>query len=279
MAAQFCTGCGKPMASDARFCAGCGTPVTGGSPPGGVSASPPAGTSAAPSAPAGPVPAAAPPPPAGAPPAMSGPSLNQVLGLVGVRNFLVQHQLFSGQRNYRVLNHEKRHLFTVKEDMRQELMSNILGNRASAAVSGFSFHMGREQAAPTNFTWTVADASGGVWGTITIQVTGNNSVATMTDSSGNPQVAVNVDRSMMGGLSATAAFPDGRSMFVAHGNLLRHSFMIKDANGQDVAKIHEAWASIRDTYNLDLTANVDPLCPLIFAILIDREKQAADARR
>ena len=64
-------------------------------------------------------------------------------------------------------------------------------------------------------------------------------------------------------------------MFTTRGNLLRHNFSIHDPTGGEEAKVHEAWASVRDTFNLDLVGEIDPLCPIILAILIDREKTAS----
>ncbi|HYA11037.1 MAG TPA: hypothetical protein VEH10_05150 [Thermoplasmata archaeon] len=192
-----------------------------------------------------------------------------MLGLEGSRNFLVQHELLSGGRNYRILNHEKRHLFTVREDVREELAENVLGGSA-ATRSGF--RIGQVAPGTRVFAWTVADAQGTAQGAITIQVHGLRALSTLVDGAGTPLLAVQVEKSLVGGLSATAAFPDGRAMFTAHGNLLRHNFSIRDPSGGEVAKIHEAWASVRDTYNLDVTGAVDPLFPIVFAILVDREK-------
>ena len=75
-------------------------------------------------------------------------------------------------------------------------------------------------------------------------------------------------------MTATAVAPDGRPLLEAKGHLISHNFSLHDGSGAEVAKVHEAWASVRDTYNLDVSAKVDPLAPLIFAILIDREKEA-----
>lgn len=275
MATQFCTNCREPLAAGALFCAACGSPTRGTTPE----------TAQAPSTPDpdGGTPSAASSDATGSncgpttsPGALSGvpsvePPLGSVLGLQGVRNFLLQHELLSGGRNYRVLNHEKRHLFTVREDVRQELVEGFLGEPAGPA---HGFHLGRAAHQVPSIAWTVADAAGNPRGTIQIQASGNAAVSTLANGSGTPILSVNVERSMVGGVSATAAFPDGRAMFAARGNLMRHDFSIHDPSGAEVAKIHEAWASMRDTYNLDVVGSVDPLCPLIFAILIDREKAA-----
>jgi hypothetical protein len=197
-----------------------------------------------------------------------GASLASVLNLSGRRNFLLQHQLATAGRNYRVLDPEKHHYFTVRENIGQEMRSNFLGGIGQTAGSlRVGFGVGQR-----TYSWTVLNPAGSAVGTITIQVAGFSAVSTLTDSAGAPVLAINVNRGLAGGMTATAAFPDGRPMFQAKGNLIRHNFSIHGPDGQEVAKIHEAWASVRDTYNLDVTGNVDPLCALIFAIMIDREK-------
>jgi len=268
MAAQFCTGCGKPVATGSAFCQACGTPVASvgpatppGSPPtpgpGPAAAPGPEPSTVGPPAPA----VSAPAPPTGPPP---GPPLSESLGLVGVRSFLLQHQLLSGARTYQVLTHEKCHLFTLQEDLSQEL--------AARMQAGGSYGM-----SPGPRVWNVLDASGAPQGTVSVQLSGNTAVSLLRSSSGAAVVGVSVERSLAGGLSAQATFPDGRVMFSTQGNLLRHNFTVHDATGVPVAKIHEAWASVHDAYNLDLTGEADPLCVLVFAILIDREKAQQEA--
>jgi hypothetical protein len=39
-----------------------------------------------------------------------------------------------------------------------------------------------------------------------------------------------------------------------------------------LAKVYEDWGSVRDVFHLDIEQNVDPLAPLVFSILLDREK-------
>jgi hypothetical protein len=260
--------CGSELPTDAQFCAGCGKPT-------GLGAGPPAPPSGAtpPPPPAPPggspgVPLPGTPPPSPAPP--SGPPLGSILGLEGGRKFLLQHQLLSGGRNYRVLSHDKRHLFTVKENVGQELWANMFQNRP-APQSGVYF--GVMTPSTRTFMWSVEDQSGQLRGVIQIQVHGNSTVSTVVDAGGAPVVAVQVQRGMMGGLTATAALPDGRTKYETKGNQLRHNFTIHDSSGAAVAKIHEAFVSVRDTYNLDLEGAGDPLCSLLFAILIDREKE------
>jgi hypothetical protein len=257
MGAQFCMGCGQALPAGAQFCPGCGTAVPNPTPDAGP----------------GPAPLqfSPPPPPGTGAPAPGGPSLSAVLGLAGGRSFLLQHQLISAGHSYRVLASDKRHLFTVRENVGQELRSNFLGGMGSPSPG---LHLGSIALGSRTFAWTVLDSAGTPRGAIAFQVQGFHAQSTLTDSAGAPVLVVHVDRGMVGGLTATAAYPDGRPMFQTRGNLIRHNFSIHDPGGAEVAKIHEAWASVRDTYNLDLVGNVDPLFPLVFAILIDREKES-----
>ena len=202
-------------------------------------------------------------------PPPSAPPLGQVLGLEGSKQFLVQHQWFSEGRNYRVLNHEKRHLFTIVENAGQELWANLFHSQQPPKM-GFSVQFG---ASPHTFIWAIDGPNRTRLGLIQIQIHGMSVVASVVDTSGTPVVSIHIKKGMMGGLDATAAYPDGRPMFEAKGNLLRHSFQMHDPSGGVIAKIHEAFVTTRDTYNLDVVGNVDPLYPLLLAIMIDREKE------
>jgi len=263
MPAQFCAKCGKPLPSDARFCGVCGAPVPPAAGPTGEDA--PA-EPATPqlfdrTPPLGPTEAARPPDASG---------LRAALGLQGKRSFLLQHEMLSGGRCYRVLDQEKRLLFTARENRSEAISEGMFAMIRLAAGRTLAYH------------WVVADAAGRSRGLITVEVTGDGEVSTLSDAAGTPLLAVTIGRTVVGGsrvyvithgFTATAALPDGRRWLEAKGNLQRHNFSIQDPSGTEVAKIHEAWASVRDTYNLDLVGDVDPLYPLIFAILIDRGKQ------
>jgi hypothetical protein len=182
------------------------------------------------------------------------------LGLEGQRKFLLQHELFSGSRVYHVLTHEKRGLFTLREDLQKELLVS-LQNVASAVGMG-----------PLTHVWSILGPSGSLEGRVAIQETGRVALSTVLDSNNAPVVVVNVERGMAGGLNANAAYPDGRPMLSTKGNTLRHNFSIHGPSGEEVAKIHEAWVSVHDAYGLELLGAADPMCVLAFALLIDREK-------
>ena len=250
MASQFCMKCGSSLPAGSAFCARCGTPVGGTSPP-------PLDLSAA-----------SPPPPTAA--SMNGalPSLDSALGLRGQRSFIVQHQLLSLGHSYRVMDAENRHLFTVQGNAQQNISGNMLGS----FVGGSDSYLGRMMARSVDMTYTLTDAQGTTYGTVAKQGSANQSSFTLVDSQGKPYVVVNLERSVIGGIKAAAADPNGQPMLSTSGNLLRHNFMIKDAQGRDQAKVHEAWVAVRDTYNVDMLGDMNPLYPLVFTIMLDFEK-------
>jgi hypothetical protein len=249
MAASFCMKCGAQLPGGAQFCRACGTPIAAAP----AIANPPAPGGATSPGPA--VPAAAP-----SPAAPAGPPLSVVLGLEGQTKFLLEHELLSGSRVYRVLTHEKRGLFTMREDLQKEMLVS-LQNAASAVGLG-----------PLTHVWSIVGPSGSVEGRVALQERGRVADSTVLDSNNAPVAVVNVDRGMAGGLTANAAYPDGRPMLSTKGNTLRHNFSIHGPSGDEVAKIHEAWMSVHDAYGLELVGSADPICVLAFAVLIDREK-------
>jgi len=207
-----------------------------------------------------------PPPPAPA----AGAGLSGTLGLQGLRSFLVQHQILSFGHDYRVMDAQKNHLFTVRGDVGQNLKGNAMGSMIGGLTN--SSYMQRLAARSVNMTYTLVNAQGTVHGTIKKEGGANSSVFTLLDLQGQAWVIVTLQRGLMGGMNATAVTPDGRPMLQTSGNLMRHNFMVKDPGGAELAKVHEAWVAVRDTYNVDLLGNIDALYPLVFTILIDFEK-------
>ncbi len=252
MAGQFCMKCGSALPADAAFCSSCGTPT-------------PSAPVPQPSAPTAPTGAAAGASNATPPPTIV---IVQALGLQGRRNFLVQHQALSLGHSYRVMDSEKRHLFTVQGNAGQNLSGNAIGR----LVGGSDSYLGRFAARSANMTYTLVDTNGTGLGAIVKEGGANQSTFTLSDSAGQRLFVVTLHRGAMGGITATALGSDGKPMLQTSGNLARHHFMIKDSTGSDLAKVHEAGVAVRDTYNVDMIGSIEPIYPLVFAILIDFEK-------
>jgi uncharacterized protein YxjI len=200
-----------------------------------------------------------------------GPSMSSVLGLEGKRQFLVQHEAMSIGHSYRVLDHEKHHLFELKASAAEEIKANFMGGMIRHAAGSVFERGGGERTG--DLTFTLVNSGGSAVGAFTKQGSGNQSRFTLADAQGQPWVAITLNRGGFGGMTASAAYPDGRPMIEAKGNLIHHDFRIHDATGAEVAKVHEAWASVRDSYNVEVVGNIDPIFPLALAIVIDYEKE------
>jgi uncharacterized protein YxjI len=196
-------------------------------------------------------------------------TLSDGLHLTGRRNFLVQHLVLSLGHSYRVMDAQKNPLFTVQGDAGQNLAGNFLGSLAGGSDS----YLGRLAARSVDMSYQLVDASGIAWGRLHKQGGANQSTFTLLDNAQRPWIVIQLNRGLIGGIQATAVFPDGRPMMSTSGNLIRHNFMIRDPTGQDLAKVHEQWIALRDTYNVDVLGSIDPLYPIIYSVAIDYEKE------
>ena len=207
-------------------------------------------------------PEVAPPPP---PPV----ALASLLGVQGTQRFLVQHLLIGPAHSYRVMDHEKRLLFSVGENVRAE-RQEMWGRFMQPAIPT-SFQVNWGPRAPPVSYWVVDDTRGNAQAALALNVHGGGAVATLTDMAGAALLSIQVSRGLAS-MTAQATTADGRPVLEARGNLIRHNFSLHDGGGAEVAKIHESYVSIRDTYNLDLVGPVDPVHASVFAILIDHFK-------
>lgn len=262
MASAACANCGQPLPPGAQFCVSCGTPVSAplasGAPPApGFDVGAPPGAPTQPAAPSG------------------GPPLAAQLGLEGPRKFLLQHLLVGARHSYRILDGEKRHLCSFGENLhaeREALVQQIFHPAPNpSSGSRIQVHWGTTGFSRTWF-WVVEDAGGNIRGTITLQESGPRGLSTVADPSGSPVLAVQTHRSGFETLEASASAPDGRPTLEARGKLLHHDFGIFAPGGGEVARVHEAWVSARDTFAVDLVGPADPLAVLVLAVLIDHFK-------
>lgn len=192
---------------------------------------------------------------------MSSP-LTQMLRLQGEQKFIVHHEVLSLGHSYKVTDFHKRHLFTIRGNR----MMNIEAHEAAKGT------MGTYGAREYNMSYELVDAAGQVCAQLMKQGAPNLSTFTLADQSGAAQVQIQLKRGLLNSIEASAMWPTGQPMLSTHGSLLRHNFMIKDAGGQDVARVHEDWVAVGDTYGIELTGPADPIYPLVFAIAIDYEK-------
>lgn len=257
MGAAFCVSCGQALQPGATFCTACGAAVA-----------PPAQTDPTQVAPSPDAMAPPPPPPPTPPPEPLAP-LSQQLGLEAHRYFLLQHELVVMAHTYRVLDREKQHLFTVRETAHKNQAVTFGAPLGEA-------HMGiqRAQVGPGEHdsVWEILDPSSAYIGGITIRERGGQAVCSVVDAAGAAHVFVHIGHSGLDKLEARADSPTGQFLFQAMGTTFSHNFELHSSEGRELAKVHEAWASMRDTFVVEITGPVDHFFPIVFAILLDDDK-------
>lgn len=195
----------------------------------------------------------------------SAPPLSTVLGLLGSTQFLLQHASVVGARRYLVLGRDKRPQFQLQEDPALEGEGIVSGEGAGL---GGTFR-------PR--VWNLSDPAGTFCGRVTVQESASSVDAMLEDVAGGPVVHLAIDRGSGEAITAEATYPDGRPMLSARGSFASHNFVIHDPSGGEVARIHEAWASVHDAFGVELVGPVDPVAALILALMIDRERAERDA--
>jgi len=249
---QFCTKCGAALGDGAQFCARCGAAVTTGPAPAVVTGAPPPPDFSVP-----------PPPPL---------SLADSLGVGFTRNFLIQHLLVGPKHSYRVMSRQKAHLFTIGENLhaeRQAIWDTFIRPATGGTRSGGAF---RWIEAPTyTAIWGLEDRENNLRGAFRLGYRSGLEDALLTDASGTPIVEVHISFGMES-FEATAALPNGLPVLSCKGSRLHHNFTIQEPRGAEVAKLHEDYVSARGTYNLDILGSIDPVYPILLAVLIDNSK-------
>jgi hypothetical protein len=212
--------------------------------------------------------------------------MSVLLGAQSARKFMVQHLLVGPSHSYRIMDHEKHHVFTVGENVRQERQANwnsfMNRNPALQAAPG-EWNPGTAEphlmvqsgwghaGGPIHSFWGLEDAHGSLKGSLALNIQTGGSNATMADENGAVQLLVQVHRGPMS-IDAKATTADGQPLLEAKGSLMHHNFELRDGSGAEVAKVHESYLSARDTYDVDLVGPADPVHAVVMAILIDHFK-------
>jgi uncharacterized protein YxjI len=189
------------------------------------------------------------------------------------RQFRLQHLLVGPRHSYRVTNPENVRLFTVGENLaeeRQALWNNFV-HPSQPGEPRFKVTWGAASVPPQVSYWGLEDFAGNLQGSLSLEVRRGQGTATLTDASGATVLTVAVTRHPAS-ITTEASDAAGRPILEARGDLFHLRFSIHDASGAEVARVHEAAASLRDTYTLELVGNVDPVYAVVFTILIDHYK-------
>lgn len=218
--------------------------------------------------PAPPLPSTLPPPVPTPPAPGAGASLTERLGLAG-RSRVVVQRLFleSASLSCVVRNDQKETLFTVRLDVAETVGTMIGDLRARRRLMGTRIYRFLDSAGAVVATLSEVPESA--------HLARSTQSLRLTDGSGTPWFDFALERSaFLGRFTATGSTPDGRPVLRVQASTNHHNFEITDPSGGTVAKVHESWLAVRDTYAIEIVGPIEPLGPIVFGIWLDFAKAA-----
>jgi uncharacterized protein YxjI len=196
---------------------------------------------------------------------------NIVNALQGQPMLLMKMQILSLGKNYWVMDQAQKPLAYIGLDASQNVSGQLLGSAVSQLAGDY---VGRWAARSMQYTYTVKDASNQVAMLIKKGSGGNKSRFDVVDAvTGGSFGAIDMKRSLIGGLHATWVGPNGAPMMVTKGNIIRRKYSILGPDGREVGRVRHKILAIRDVWQLEFEAAANHLYTAIFATILDFEKK------
>lgn len=192
-------------------------------------------------------------------------ALNNVTSsLSGKSDILMKKKILALGKNYTVMDTSQEPLCYVNLNMG----SNIAGT----LIAG---NLGKWAGRTLQYTYVVQDANRqdallikkgpGAWST-------NFSV--LEEQSGEQIATISLKRSLIGGMEAQWYDPASDSVtMVTKGNVIRRQYSIVDHNQNEIGFVRHKIAAVRDTWNLKLEPSANILNAVVFATVLDFEKE------
>ncbi|MFI5414496.1 MAG: hypothetical protein ACHQ16_02365 [Candidatus Lutacidiplasmatales archaeon] len=196
---------------------------------------------------------------------------NIVNALQGQPKLLMKMQILSLGKNYWVMDAAQKPLCYIGLDAGQNISGQVLG-AAVGAIAGD--YLGRFAARSMEYTYTVKDASQQVAMLIKKGSGGNKSRFDVVDAmTGGSFGAIDMKRSLIGGLKASWLAPNGAPVMSTKGNIIRRKYSIMGADGRELGRVRHKILAVRDVWELEFEAGANHLYTSIFATILDFEKK------
>ena len=196
---------------------------------------------------------------------------NIVNALQGQPKLLMKMQILSLGKNYWVMDAAQKPLCYIGLDAGQNVSGQVLG-AAVGAIAGD--YIGRFAARSMEYTYTVKDASQQVAMLIKKGSGGNKSRFDVVDAmTGGSFGAIDMKRSLIGGLKASWLAPNGAPVMSTKGNIIRRKYSIMGADGRELGRVRHKILAVRDVWELEFEAGANHLYTSIFATILDFEKK------
>ncbi|HEV8049326.1 MAG TPA: hypothetical protein VGP88_01900 [Thermoplasmata archaeon] len=196
---------------------------------------------------------------------------NIVNSLQGQKMLLMKMQILSLGKNYWVMDSAQNPLAYIGLDAGQNMSGALLKGAVSQIAGDY---IGRYAARSMEYTYTVKDANQQVAMLIKKGGGGNKSRFDVVDAvSGGSFGAIEMKRSLIGGLHATWVDPNGAAMMVTKGNIIRRKYGIMGADGREIGRVRHKILAVRDVWQLEFESGANHLYSTIFATILDFEKK------
>ncbi|MCL4329578.1 MAG: hypothetical protein M1533_01075 [Candidatus Thermoplasmatota archaeon] len=197
---------------------------------------------------------------------MSNQALDRVMAaLNGKTELLMKKKIMSLGKNYTVSDKEGNVLCFV----RLKAGSNIAGKLVSD-------YMGKWMARGMNYTYTVHDADDQE----ALKIVKGNGTWSSNFNVVEPEQQqmvglIQLKRSfLVGGMKAQWVNPASNQVELStQGNVIRRKYRMIDPTGAEVASVRHKIAAIRDTWNLEVHSGQHNLHAVVFATILDFEKE------
>lgn len=187
--------------------------------------------------------------------------------LTAQSTLLMKMRILSFGKNYDVMDPQQRVLCQVGLPAGQ----NVKGQLLAGAVGGY---LGRWAARSLEYTYDVKDPAGNLALQIRKGSGGNRAEFLVVDPvTGAGLGAIQMERSLIGGLKASWNGPDGQPWMRTEGNVIRLTYTIHGPDGRELGRVKHKVLAVRDVWELDLEATANHLYSAIFAVILDFEKK------
>jgi uncharacterized protein YxjI len=196
---------------------------------------------------------------------------NIVNSLQGQKMLLMKMQILSLGKNYWVMDSAQRPLCYIGLDASQNITASVISGAVSSIAGDY---IGRYAARTQQYTYTVTDESQQVAMLIKKGSGGNRSRFDVVDAvTGGSFGAIEMKRSLIGGLRATWVDPSGAPVMVTKGNILRRKYSINGPDGREIGRVRHKILAVRDVWQLEFESGANHLYSTIFATVLDFEKK------
>jgi uncharacterized protein YxjI len=196
---------------------------------------------------------------------------NIVNALQGQPKLLMKMQILSLGKNYWVMDQAQKPLAYIGLDAGQNISGQLLGSAVSQIAGDY---VGRWAARSMEYTYTVKDANNQVAMLIKKGSGGNKSRFDVVDAvTGGSFGAIDMKRSLIGGLKASWIAPNGAPLMSTKGNIIRRKYSIIGSDGREVGRVRHKILAVRDVWQLEFESGANHLYTSIFATILDFEKK------